>query len=74
MEALLTDSQKALRDEVRAFVRDDVPRQLLLDMDAGEKYLTPASSLRPPLAAGSWGYASPRSTAAGGAATSTGLS
>ena len=36
MEASLTDSQKALRDEVRAFVRDDVPRQLLLDMDAGE--------------------------------------
>jgi len=36
MEALLTESQKALRDEVRAFVRDDVPRQLLLDMDAGK--------------------------------------
>ena len=36
MEALLTESQKALRDEVRVFVRDDVPRQLLLDMDAGE--------------------------------------
>ena len=36
MEALLTESQKALRDEVQAFVRDDVPRQLLLDMDAGE--------------------------------------
>ena len=34
MEGLLTDSQKALRDEVRAFVRDDVPRQLILDMDA----------------------------------------
>jgi alkylation response protein AidB-like acyl-CoA dehydrogenase len=33
---LPTDSQKALRDEVRAFVRDDVPRQLLLDMDAGQ--------------------------------------
>jgi len=36
LEALLTESQKALRDEVRVFVRDDVPRQLLLDMDAGE--------------------------------------
>jgi len=36
VEGLLTESQKALRDEVRAFVRDDVPRQLLLDMDAGE--------------------------------------
>jgi len=34
VEGLLTDSQKALRDEVRAFVRDDVPRQLILDMDA----------------------------------------
>jgi acyl-CoA dehydrogenase len=34
LEALLTESQKALRDEVRALVRDDVPRQLLLDMDA----------------------------------------
>jgi acyl-CoA dehydrogenase len=31
---LLTAEQKALRDEVRAFVREDVPRQLLLDMDA----------------------------------------
>jgi acyl-CoA dehydrogenase len=36
LEGLLTESQRALRDEVRAFVRDDVPRQLLLDMDAGE--------------------------------------
>ena len=36
MESLLTDSQKKLRDEVRAFVREDVPRQLLLDMDAGK--------------------------------------
>ena len=34
MEGLLTESQKALRDEVRSFVRDDVPRQLILDMDA----------------------------------------
>jgi acyl-CoA dehydrogenase len=33
-ETLLTEDQKALRDEVRAFVRDDVPRQLILDMDA----------------------------------------
>jgi len=33
-EHLLTAEQKALRDEVRAFVREDVPRQLLLDMDA----------------------------------------
>jgi len=34
MESLLTPDQRKLRDEVRAFVKD-VPRQLLLDMDAG---------------------------------------
>ena len=34
LDILLTDEQKKLRDEVRAFVRDDVPRQLILDMDA----------------------------------------
>ncbi len=34
LDALLTEEQKKLRDEVRAFVRDDVPRQLILDMDA----------------------------------------
>ncbi|MEW6233511.1 MAG: acyl-CoA dehydrogenase family protein [Chloroflexota bacterium] len=34
LEPLLTSEEKALRDEVRAFVRDDVPRQLILDMDA----------------------------------------
>jgi len=32
-EAILTDRQKALRDEMRAFVKS-VPRQLILDMDA----------------------------------------
>lgn len=31
---VLTEPQQSLRDEVRAFVRDDVPRQLILDMDA----------------------------------------
>ncbi|RJQ09598.1 MAG: acyl-CoA dehydrogenase family protein, partial [Bacillota bacterium] len=31
---LLTAEQRAVRDEARAFVREDVPRQLLLDMDA----------------------------------------
>jgi hypothetical protein len=36
MESLLTEEQRKLRDEVRAFVRDDVPRQLILDMDAGK--------------------------------------
>ncbi len=35
-DALLTDVRRNLRDEVRAFVRDDVPRQLILDMDAGK--------------------------------------
>jgi alkylation response protein AidB-like acyl-CoA dehydrogenase len=33
-ESLLNEDQKKLRNEVRAFVRDDVPRQLILDMDA----------------------------------------
>ncbi len=33
-DTLLTPIQRELRDEVRAFVREDVPRQLLLDMDA----------------------------------------
>ena len=36
IEALLTDGQRQLRDEARAFVREDVPRQLILDMDAGK--------------------------------------
>ena len=36
IETLLTDEQRKLRDEVRAFVREDVPRQLILDMDAGK--------------------------------------
>ena len=35
-DALLTDVARNLRDEVRAFVRDEVPRQLILDMDAGK--------------------------------------
>ncbi len=33
-DILLTEGQRLLRDEARAFVRDEVPRQLLLDMDA----------------------------------------
>ncbi len=33
LESLMTDGQKALRDEVRQYVKS-VPRQLLLDMDA----------------------------------------
>jgi alkylation response protein AidB-like acyl-CoA dehydrogenase len=36
IKALLTDAQLKLRDEARAFVREDVPRQLILDMDAGK--------------------------------------
>jgi acyl-CoA dehydrogenase len=35
MDALLSESQLALRDEARQFVRQDVSRQLVLDMDAG---------------------------------------
>ncbi len=36
IETMLTGEQCKLRDEVRAFVREDVPRQLVLDMDAGK--------------------------------------
>jgi acyl-CoA dehydrogenase len=36
IETLLTSPQRRLRDEVRAFVREDVPRQLILEMDAGK--------------------------------------
>jgi len=35
IESLLTEGQRRLRDEVSAFVKEDVPRQLILDMDAG---------------------------------------
>ncbi len=31
---VLSERQQQLRDEARSFVRDDVPRQLILDMDA----------------------------------------
>jgi len=34
IDDLLTEDQKRLRDEARDFVKNDVPRQLLLDMDA----------------------------------------
>ena len=34
LDILLTEEQRSLRDETRAFVRNEVPRQLLLDMDA----------------------------------------
>ena len=33
-ETMLTDVRKSLREEVAVFVHDDVPRQLVLDMDA----------------------------------------
>ena len=36
LDILLTDEQRRLRDETRDFVRTEVPRQLLLDMDAGK--------------------------------------
>jgi hypothetical protein len=47
IEALLTDSQKHLRDEVRDFVKE-VPRQMLLDMDEDKitypkEYITEAA-------------------------------
>jgi alkylation response protein AidB-like acyl-CoA dehydrogenase len=48
---LLTPEQRAVRDEVRAFVREDVPRQLLLDLDADKvryprEYLQKAAARR----------------------------
>jgi len=51
IEALLTDEHKRLRDEIRTFVREDVPRQLVLDMDAGKvtyprEYLERAAARR----------------------------
>lgn len=36
LDILLTDEQRRLRDETRDFVRTEIPRQLLLDMDAGK--------------------------------------
>lgn len=36
IDSLLTPEERAIRDEARAFVRDRVPRQLVLDMDAGK--------------------------------------
>lgn len=36
MDILLTDSQRRLQEETREFVRTRVPRQLILDMDAGK--------------------------------------
>ena len=42
IDALLTEPQRQLRDEVREFVKG-VPRQLLLDMDADKvRYPTEA--------------------------------
>ncbi|HSB89812.1 MAG TPA: acyl-CoA dehydrogenase family protein, partial [Anaerolineales bacterium] len=35
MDSLLTESQLRLRHEAREFAQRDVPRQLILDMDAG---------------------------------------
>ncbi len=42
--AVLTDVRQNLREEVAAFVRDDVPRQLILDMD-GERVNYPREYL-----------------------------
>ena len=35
-DALMTPQEKSIRDEARDFVRTEVPRQLILDMDAGK--------------------------------------
>ena len=44
LDAFLTGEQKELREEVRTFVREDVDRQLILDMDA-DKVRYPRSFL-----------------------------
>jgi len=36
IESLLSPVQRSLREEVRAFVKEEVPRKLILDMDAGK--------------------------------------
>ncbi len=36
-DVLLTDEEKAIRDEVRSFVRDKVDRELIIKMDSKEK-------------------------------------
>jgi len=36
LDALLNDEERAVRDEVRRFVKEDVPRELLRKMDADE--------------------------------------
>ena len=36
IDILMTEAQKKVRDEVRAFVRDDIPPELLIKMDAKE--------------------------------------
>ncbi|MHA1277750.1 MAG: acyl-CoA dehydrogenase family protein [Candidatus Helarchaeota archaeon] len=36
LDILMTEEQKKVRDEVRAFVRDDIPPKLLFQMDAKE--------------------------------------
>jgi acyl-CoA dehydrogenase len=35
-DALMTPQERSIRDEARDFVRTEVPRQLILDMDAGK--------------------------------------
>ena len=36
LDALLNDEERAVRDEARRFVKEDVPRELLRQMDADE--------------------------------------
>ena len=36
IESLLSPVQRSLREEVQAFVKEEVPRELILDMDAGK--------------------------------------
>jgi alkylation response protein AidB-like acyl-CoA dehydrogenase len=44
-DVTLTPTQRSLRAEARAFVQEEVPRQLLLDMDA-EKVVYPREYLQ----------------------------
>ena len=38
LNEILKPSQSSLRDEAQAFAREEVPRQLLLDMNAEKVY------------------------------------
>ena len=41
IEALLTEADRSLREEVRRFVAEEVPAELVRQMDAGEVHYPP---------------------------------